>query len=101
MSSDQLAGLLPLVLLVLVFWFLILRPARKRQRAAADTQHNLEIGARIMLTSGIFGTVEALDDETMEVQIAAGTTVTAHRQAVAKVIPAEQPADEPDTDGIE
>lgn len=94
MSSDQIAGLLPLVLLVLVFWFLILRPARKRQRDAQRTQQALDIGSRIMLTSGIFGTVESLDDETMEVEIAPGTSVTSLRQAVAKVLPEDEPADD-------
>lgn len=97
MSSDQIAGLLPLVLLVLVFWFLILRPARKRQREAQQTQQSLEVGARVMLTSGIFATVEDLDEQTLDLELAPGTTVTAHRQSVARVVEqADEVEDEDD-----
>ncbi|MGZ5409669.1 MAG: preprotein translocase subunit YajC, partial [Aeromicrobium sp.] len=46
---------LPLVLLVLVFWFLILRPMRKRQQQFAATQKSIAAGSRVMLASGIFG----------------------------------------------
>lgn len=94
MSSNELAGLLPLVLLALVFWFLIMRPARKRQREAQNTQRSLEVGARVMLTSGIFGDIDSLDDETLELEIAPDTFITVLRQAVARVIPEEE-QDEP------
>lgn len=91
MNADSLAGLLPLVLLVGVFWFLVLRPARKRQRDAMTTQDSLTIGARVMLTSGIFGTVVAISDDTFQLEISPGTVVTALRPAVARVVPAGEP----------
>ncbi|MFY0409928.1 preprotein translocase subunit YajC, partial [Solicola sp. PLA-1-18] len=86
MSADQLAGLLPLVLLVLVFWFLVLRPARKRQREAQQTQQSLELGARVMITSGIFGTVTALGDETFSLEVAPGVVLEVLRPAVARIL---------------
>jgi preprotein translocase subunit YajC len=89
-SGDQLGALLPLVLLVLVFWFLILRPARNRQRQAANLQAELAVGADVMLTSGVFGKVTWLGDETVRVEIAPETTVRVHRQAVGKVLSDEE-----------
>lgn len=86
MSPDQIGSLLPFILIVVVFWFLILRPARKRQQAAAQLQSSLSVGDRIMLTSGIFGTVAAIGDESFELDIAPGLRVTVHRQAVAKIV---------------
>ena len=82
---------LPLVLLVLVFWFLILRPMRKRQQQFTKTQNSIEAGSRVMLASGIFGDVVSMDDETLELKISPETTVTVLRQAIARVIAPEQP----------
>lgn len=95
MTQDDLYALLPFVLLALVFWFLVFRPARKRQRETQQTQSSLEAGARVMLTSGIFGDVISVGDTSVEVEIAPGTVVSVHRQAIGKVIPADEPL-EPD-----
>ncbi|MGZ5371640.1 preprotein translocase subunit YajC [Aeromicrobium sp.] len=80
---------LPLVLLVLVFWFLILRPMRKRQQQFAATQKSIAAGSRVMLASGIFGDVISVEDETVELKISPETTVTVLRQAIARVVEAE------------
>jgi preprotein translocase subunit YajC len=89
---ETLASLLPLLLIALVFWFLILRPSRKRAADLAATQRSLQPGTRVMLSSGIFGTVASLDDEAVSLDIAPGTTVRVHRQAVAKVVEPTRPS---------
>ncbi|CAN5848465.1 preprotein translocase subunit YajC [soil metagenome] len=86
MNAEQVAGLLPLLLIVAVFWFLVMRPARRRQQDAARLQRNLAVGDRIMLTSGIFGSVRAIGDESLEVDAAPGVVLSVHRQAVAKIV---------------
>lgn len=86
MSSGQLAQLLPLVLIIGVFWLFILRPARKRQRDAMALQRGLEVGSRVMLTSGVYGTVLAVEDDTLRLEVAAGVALTVDRHAVARVV---------------
>jgi len=83
--------ILPLVLLVLVFWFLIMRPMRKRQQQFVATQKSIEVGSRVMLASGIFGDVVSIEDETLELKISPDTTVTVLRQAISRVIEPERP----------
>ncbi len=83
---------LPLLFLFLIFWLLIIRPARARQRDFLKTQGELAIGNRIMLASGIFGEIASIDDDALELRIAPETVVTVNRQAVARVIPAEPAA---------
>lgn len=83
---------LPLLFLVLIFWLLIIRPARARQREFLKTQSELSVGNKIMLSSGIFGEIASIDDETLEVRIAPDTVITVNRQAVARVIVAEPAA---------
>lgn len=90
MSGDQLGALLPLLLLVAVFWLLVLRPARNRQRQAAALQSELAVGSDVMLTSGVFGKVIWLGEETVRVEIAPETVIRVHRQAVGRVLGDEE-----------
>lgn len=101
MTQGDLAALLPFALIALVFWFLIFRPARKRQRETMQTQSSLEVGVRVMLTSGIFGDVVSVGDAEVEVEVAPGTVVTVHRQAIGKVVPPEDPAVPADSDAAD
>ena len=96
MTSGDLGALIPLILIAAVFWLLILRPARKRQRDATALQRGLGVGDRVMLTSGLFGTVTALGDDSFELEVATGVVLTVHRQAVAKVVTrVDEPVDGP------
>jgi preprotein translocase subunit YajC len=87
------ASILPLVLLVLAFLLLVVRPARARQREFQSLQDQLEPGLRVMLASGIFGHIESIDDDTIELRVAPGTVLTVMRQAVSRVVPVEPSTD--------
>ena len=89
----------PLLLIIVAFWLLVLRPARNRQKDFMATQTALEPGARVMLASGIFGELVAVRDEDVDIRVAPEVVITAARQAVAKiVVPQDAPpkAAEPD-----
>ncbi|MGZ5416991.1 MAG: preprotein translocase subunit YajC [Nocardioides sp.] len=86
------ASLLPFVLIVLVFWFLVVRPARRQQQKLAATQSAVQVGSEVMLGSGIYGTVLSVGDETLQLQVAPGTTMKVARQAVVKVVEHEASA---------
>ena len=86
MSNGELVQFLPLVLIVLAFWFLVIRPARKRQQETSRLQASVDTGSHVMLSSGIFGTVTAVADDSLQLEIAPGTTIKVARQAVARVI---------------
>lgn len=92
--------LLPyLVALVLIFWFMVIRPQQRQRREMQTMLNELSVGADVMLTSGIFGRVVQIDDDALHVQVAEGTVVRVIRGAVARVIPqeVEQDAAEHDT----
>jgi len=88
---KDLAGFLPFVLIALVFWFLILRPQRRRQQQLSSTQSTLGVGTEVMLGSGIFGTVVGLEDDALRLEVAPGTTIKVARQAVVRVIETDIP----------
>ena len=50
----ELASLLPIVGIALLFWLLLIRPAQRRQRETRQMQSSLEVGDEVMLTSGIY-----------------------------------------------
>lgn len=84
------ASLLPFVLIVLVFWFLVVRPARRQQQKLSATQSAVQVGSEVMLGSGIYGTVSAVGDETLELEVAPGTRMKVAKQAVVRVLDVEQ-----------
>lgn len=92
------ASILPLVLLVLAFLLLVVRPARARQREFQRLQGRLEPGQQVMLASGIFGEIDSIGDETIELRIAAQTVVTVNRHAVSRVVVRTEPDTESSTD---
>ena len=83
---DAVSGLLPFVLILVAFYFLIVRPARTRQKAALQLQERLAPGVEVMTTSGIYGTVVGVDDTSIQLEVAPGTTLRVAKPAVGQVL---------------
>jgi preprotein translocase subunit YajC len=80
--------LFPLVILVLAFVLLIIVPARQRRKVQEQQrvlQESLTPGTPVMTTAGLHGTVAALGEGTVDLEIAPGVVVTFARQAVLEV----------------
>ncbi|HQR26360.1 MAG TPA: preprotein translocase subunit YajC [Nocardioides sp.] len=98
---EQLVSLLPLAGIALVFWLLLIRPASRRNKAMAQLQASLRVGDRVMLSSGIYGTLRTVDEDPIEVEFADGLVVQVARAAVARVVHAEPTDVEPGPDAAE
>jgi preprotein translocase subunit YajC len=96
---NQLGTLLPLVLILAGGYFLLIRPTRKRAQEVDALQKALGVGVEVMLTSGIFGTVRAIVDEKVDVEIAPGVVITVHRGAISKIIAPDELDDGNDPTG--
>ena len=99
------AELLPLLFIAIAVVFLLVLPMRQRNRAmqrAQQLQAGLRPGTEVMTTSGLFGTVAALGDDTVDLEISPGVTVRWAKAAIAEVKtsaatePDPAPADESD-----
>ena len=99
-TSNPLAAFaLPLLLLV-GFYFLLIRPQRNRQRAQQALISALEVGDEVLTTGGIFGTIVEIDDEgVLTVEIAPGTRVRILRQGIAQRFVEEDEGLEDEGDG--
>lgn len=82
----DLVSLLPLLLLGVVFYFLVIRPSKNRQRQQAQLIASVSPGAQVMTTAGIFGTVIDRDEEHVRLEIAPGTVITMLPAGIAKII---------------
>jgi len=82
---TDLAALLPLVAILGLFWFMVIRPARRRQQEVASLQNSIEVGQRVMMSSGVFGTITSITDDRARLEIAPGTEIEIARAAIAKV----------------
>lgn len=83
---QELVSLLPIVGIALLFWLLIIRPQSKRQRAVREMQSELQSGQEVMLTSGVFGTIEQIADEHLLLRVADGVVIKVAKGAVGNVV---------------
>jgi len=86
MQNSSLSTFMLIALMGLAFYFLIMRPQRKRQQAAQRTMSDLEPGARVMLGSGLFGTVISVGEKQVVLEISPGAELTVLKQAIARVV---------------
>jgi preprotein translocase subunit YajC len=85
-----------LVLLALM-WFLLIRPQRRRQVEAQRLIDSLAVGKEVVTAGGLYGTVTAIEDDEVRVEIADGIEVRVAKRAVAGVVgDDEEPEEEPE-----
>lgn len=83
---QQYSTLIFIALLVAAFYFLILRPQRKRQQALQHTMNALSPGSRVMLGSGVFGTVVSVGPRQVVLEVSPGAELTVLKQAISKIV---------------
>jgi preprotein translocase subunit YajC len=92
-------GLLPILLIVFVLmWLFMIRPQRARQRAQQEQLRNVAVGKEIVTTGGLIGTVAAVGDDELTLEIAPGTHVRVVRRSVAGILTPEAEAEDEDED---
>ncbi len=72
-----------LVLIFGTFYFLLIRPQRKRQKQHDELVQELQKGDRVITAGGIYGVVESISDESVVLKIEAGTTIRVAKGSVA------------------
>ena len=82
----DLLGLLPIVLIGAVFYLLIIRPSRNRQRQQREMVNQVGPGTEVMTTAGIFGTVVDTTDDEVFIEVAPGVVLRMLKAAIGRVI---------------
>ncbi|MBP6332364.1 MAG: preprotein translocase subunit YajC [Aminivibrio sp.] len=83
-GQGSLMGMLfPLAIFVVIFYFFIIRPQKKRQRAQDQLLASLTRGDQIVTIGGFFATIREVKDDSIVVEIADGVKVRILKSAVA------------------
>jgi preprotein translocase subunit YajC len=79
-------GLIAFLPLLLIFYFMLIRPQQKRVKEHAQLIAALEVGDDVLLSSGIYGAVTQIDREMLEVEVAEGVELRVARNAVSEIV---------------
>jgi preprotein translocase subunit YajC len=84
------------LLIGLAMYFLLIRPQRRRMREAQQLVSTLAEGDEVITTGGVYGFINAIDGDTIWLDIAENVEIRIHRSAIArKIDPAKEPAGGP------
>jgi len=73
-----------IALFSLLMWVVFIIPQQRRQRAHLALVSALEVGAEVMTTAGVYGTIAELDDDTVHLEVAPGIVIRIARQAILR-----------------
>jgi len=80
---EFLSSLLPLFLIFLIFYLLIIRPQRIKEKKHQNMLRNLSKGDEVVTVGGLHGTIVGLNDDIVVLKIADGVKVEVSRNAIA------------------
>ena len=86
-GGSGLVGLLPMVLIFVVFYFLLIRPQQKRAKEHRAMVADLAKGDEVVTNGGVLGKISDVDDNFVAVDIAQGVTVKVQRAAISQMMP--------------
>lgn len=83
---QGLGTILPLILMFVLFYFLLIRPQQKRQKAVQQMQSDLKKGDKIVTIGGLHGFIDSLDESKIVIKCGDGSRLTYDRSAIREVV---------------
>lgn len=80
----------PFVLIFVVFYFMIIRPEKKRQQKHKDMVENAKKGEKVITTSGILGTIKNIKEDIVSIEIAENVQIDIMKTAISTIIEDEK-----------
>ena len=100
-SGFNPSTLILILIVVVAFYFLMIRPQQRRKQQAAQKSNNVEPGARVRTTAGMYATVVDVDGDDVILEVAPGVEVRYMKRAIMEVVSPGEPVDETETDADE
>ena len=72
---ETLYNLLPIIIIFVAMWFILIRPAQKRQKATAQMQNSLKRGDKVVTIGGLHGEVDAIEDTAVYILVDGNTRI--------------------------
>jgi preprotein translocase subunit YajC len=83
-GQNPLVQLLPLLLIIVVFYFFMIRPQVKRQKELRNFRSSLQKGDKVITTGGIYGKIIEINDQTILIEIDSNVKIKVDKEAVLK-----------------
>jgi preprotein translocase subunit YajC len=85
--QSSLMGMLPLVLMFVVLYFVMIRPQMKKQKEHKTMIDALAKGDEVITAGGMLGKVSKLGDSLVSLEVSSGVEIQVQRSAVVQVVP--------------
>jgi len=93
--NESTMSILLIVGLIAIFYFMLIRPQQKRMRQQVELMNNLRTGDDVMTSSGIYGTITEIEEETVLLEISEDVEVRVAKSAIARTFAEhEEPEEE-------
>jgi preprotein translocase subunit YajC len=83
--SGGIGTIIPLVLMFVLFYFLLIRPQQKRQKAVKQMQSDLKKGDKVVTIGGLHGFIDSIDENKAVIKCGDGSRLTFDRNAIREV----------------
>ena len=86
---EMIVSFLPMILLIVVFYFILIRPQKKREKQTKEMLANLKVGDSITTIGGIVGTICKIKDDKVMIETGSKTeptVITFERRAIASAV---------------
>jgi preprotein translocase subunit YajC len=91
-------GYIFIIAILILMWFLLIRPQRRRQVESQRLLDSLSVGQEIVTAGGLYGTITELEEDEARVEIAEGIEVRVAKRAIAGVVSEDDPNELPEPD---
>jgi len=82
-QPNAIISLLPFLVILVIFYFLLIRPGQSRQKKLQQMIDNLKVGDKIVTNSGIYGTIMGFKNDRIQVRVAENVKIEMARNAVS------------------
>lgn len=86
-APSMFGSLLPLIIIVVIFWFLLIRPQMKRNKQHRELVANLSVGDEVVSAGGILGRITEVGDSFVTLEAAQGVSMKLQKHSISQVVP--------------
>ena len=86
-QGDPFGFLLPMIVIFAAFYFLLIRPQQKKQKAHSALVSNLKTGDEVLTAGGILGKITGVSEHYVVVKIAENTEIKMQKASISQVVP--------------
>ena len=86
-APSMLGTFIPLILIIVIFWFLLIRPQMKRNKEHRELVSSLSVGDEVVTAGGLLGKITQVGESFVNVELANNVEVRVQKHSVAQVVP--------------